>query len=232
MERYKGRVTHWEIWNEPDTPTYWTPQDDMVRYTALLKKVYCRAKKIDPDCRILNGGLSEGITFSLKNIYKNGGKGFFDILAIHPFVNPLRADGAARVKTMVAACRKIIKERGDAKEIWLTELGAPGVKTPKKENGWREGMSPTEKEQANWVRRIYAEILPALPPGTKIFWAFSGIVTGTLAAVSMRSASSAGIFPRNRALTLIGQQFAEGGIKWMFWNILNRGWRRRSALWM
>src|SRR4030042_3923370 len=78
ISRYKDRVKYWEIWNEPDDEQYWTPQDGMVRYTQLLKEVYIKAKEIDPDCKVLNGGLSKAITLSLKKIYKNGGREYFD----------------------------------------------------------------------------------------------------------------------------------------------------------
>ncbi|HNX82051.1 MAG TPA: beta-galactosidase [Candidatus Omnitrophota bacterium] len=172
IDRYKGKVTYWEIWNEPDDATYFTPQDAMVRYTELLKKVYTRAKAVNPECRILNGGLSKNAVFALKNIYKNGGKGYFDILAIHPFSNPLNEYGVSRVRGIYRGCRKIMRDFGDGdKKIWFTEIGCPGVKVPLRRNGWWEGRSPTEKEQAAWVRYIYSEFI-TYDGVEKIFWAF------------------------------------------------------------
>jgi len=170
--RYKDKVQYWEIWNEPDDEQYWTPQDGLKRYTYLLKKVYLKAKEVAPDCKILNGGLSKTITLSLKNIYKNGGKGYFDILAIHPFVNPLNAVDVARVKGLYNGCKKIMQDNGDDKKVWFTELGAPGVPSPTQSNSWWLGMSPTESQQAEWVKKIYTEILPELPDCEIIFWAF------------------------------------------------------------
>lgn len=172
ISRYKDRVKYWEIWNEPDDEQYWTPQDDMVRYTQLLKKVYIRAKEIDPDCKILNGGLSKAITISLKKIYENGGRDYFDILSIHPFVNPLNEVDVVRVKGLYLGCKKIMRNNGDNKKIWFTELGAPGVESLSQTNAWWMGMSPTEEQQAAWVKRIYTQILPELPDCEKIFWAF------------------------------------------------------------
>lgn len=172
VSRYKDKVKYWEIWNEPDDPQYWTPQDGMLRYTQLLKKVYLKAKEIDPDCKILNGGLSKTINLSLKKIYQNGGKGYFDILAIHPFVNPLNEVDVARVKGLYNGCKKIMQDNGDDKKIWFTELGSPGVRSPSQSNSWWLGMSPTEEQQAAWVKRIYTEMLPELPDCDKIFWAF------------------------------------------------------------
>ncbi|MBU4458229.1 MAG: beta-galactosidase [Candidatus Omnitrophica bacterium] len=172
IERYRDKVKYWEIWNEPDDEQYWRPQDGMVRYTSLLKDVYIAAKDIDPDCKILNGGLSKYITISLKKIYKNGGREYFDILAIHPFVNPLNPIDKARVKGIYKGCKRIMKENDDDKKIWFTELGCPGVVSPSKSNSWWLGMSPTEEQQAEWVKKIYTEIILQMPDCDKIFWAF------------------------------------------------------------
>lgn len=38
VSRYKNRIKYWEIWNEPDSNFYWSPQDDMKTYAKLLKK--------------------------------------------------------------------------------------------------------------------------------------------------------------------------------------------------
>ena len=172
ISRYKDRVKYWEIWNEPDDEQYWTPQDDMVRYTQLLKEAYIKAKEIDPNCKILNGGLSRTITLSLKRVYKSGAKKYFDILAIHPFVNPLNEGDVARVRGLYLGCKKVMRDNVDDKKIWFTELGAPGVESPLQANAWWVGMSPTEEQQAAWVKRIYTQILPELPGCEKIFWAF------------------------------------------------------------
>jgi len=172
ISRYKDKVKYWEIWNEPDDQQYWTPQDGMARYTELLKKTYIKAKEVDPECKILNGGLSKTITLSLKRIYKNDGKGYFDILAIHPFVNPLNEVDVARVKGLYNGCKKIMQDNADDKKVWFTELGAPGVRRPSQSNSWWLGMSPTEEQQAAWVKRFFTEILPELPDCERVFWAF------------------------------------------------------------
>lgn len=172
IARYKEKIKYWEVWNEPDSQQYWQPQDEMVRYTSLLKDVYTEAKRIDPNCKILTGGLSQNITISLKRIYKNGGGPYFDILAIHPFVNPLNEVDVERVKGLYNGCKKIMKDNGDDKKIWFTELGCPGVKLSLTSNSWWLGNSPTEEQQADWLKKVYTEILPELPDCEKIFWAF------------------------------------------------------------
>src|SRR3989338_3838758 len=71
VRRYKGKVKYWEIWNEPDDPQYWSPQDDMKSYTALLKIIYPALKREDPSCVVVLGGLSKTIPISLRKIYNH-----------------------------------------------------------------------------------------------------------------------------------------------------------------
>lgn len=168
--RYKDKIKHWEVWNEPDDEQYWKPQDKMVRYTSLLRDVYVEAKRVDPSCKILTGGLSKSIVLSLRRIYKNGAGRYFDILAIHPFVNPLNRENVKLVKGNYIGCKRIMRENGDDKKIWITEIGCPGVKAPDRSNAWWFGTSPTEEEQAAWVKKFYTEILPGMPDCEKAFW--------------------------------------------------------------
>ena len=172
VKRYKDKVKYWEIWNEPDSPSYWSPQDDMKTYTVLLKTVYPALKKEDSTCKVLMGGLADTYSIRLKQIYKNGGKDYFDIVNIHPFMDPLMPNAIGKVRNAYRGVYKQMEASGDAhKEIWLTELGCPGVVTPTKENGWWQGMSPTEQGQAEWVETVYTKCLE-WKGVKKVFWAF------------------------------------------------------------
>ena len=172
IERYKDKVKYWEIWNEPDSRTYWKVRDDMKGYTQLLKEVYNAAKKADPSCKIVLGGLTSEGFYALKNIYRNGGKDYFDVMNIHPFTNPLFENRIRYVKALYKNIRKEMVKNGDGhKKIWFTEIGCPGVKYSAVSQGWWEGKSPTEKQQAKWLGEIYAEFI-RFEDVEKIFWAF------------------------------------------------------------
>jgi len=172
VRRYRGRVKYWEIWNEPDSRVYWAEQDRMVRYTGLLVDCFQAAKEIEPSCRILIGGLTERLTVALKNIYRNGGGDCFDIVNIHPFVDPLKPGAFSSLRGIVRGVRKVMAEFNDAdKTLWCTELGCPGVRAPNRGNGWWMGMSPTEKQQAAWAARVFTDGI-MLEGVEKIFWAF------------------------------------------------------------
>ncbi len=171
IKHYKDRVKYWELWNEPDSPVYWQPQDGLKSYCELLKEFYPAAKKADPECKILNGGLATANS-GVNKLYDNGAKGYFDILNIHIFVTPLNK-GA--IKTALAYPRmayKIMKRNGDGdKKIWITEIGCPGVKRGVKAANWWLGRNPTEKQQAVWVKEVFSQLIKA-EVVEKVFWAF------------------------------------------------------------
>lgn len=172
IARYKGRITHWEVWNEPDSSTYWQPQDGLVGYCQLLKDVYLAAKKANPDCTILNGGLANGIS-SLNNLYDRGGKGYFDVLNLHFFATPFSTQSQPALLGFAKTAYKIMQRNGDgAKKIWFTEIGCPGVAAGSGEvANWWLGKNPSQAQQAQWLTQVYTALLND-PHVEKIFWAF------------------------------------------------------------
>jgi hypothetical protein len=172
IKRYKDKVKYWEVWNEPDSAIYWNQQDELKSYCVLLKEVYQRAKKIDPDCKVLNGGLANGLV-SINHLYENGGKGYFDILNLHFFETPIHGKNAIKaVASYPKLAYKIMTRNADAdKKIWITEIGCPGAKSGIKTGNWWMGKNPNERQQAIWLKEVYKELLQN-PQMEKIFWAF------------------------------------------------------------
>lgn len=169
--RYKDKIKYWEVWNEPDSNIYWVEQDGLKRYCALLKDVYIALKKALPRCKILNGGLANGI-ISVNRLYDNGAKDYFDILNIHIFESPLNSGSLNRVIAYPKAAYKIMSKNGDAKKIiWVTEIGCPGVDKANDIKGWWLGENPDEEAQADWLGKIYALLLDNRNV-ERVFWAF------------------------------------------------------------
>ncbi len=169
--RYKDQVKYWELWNEPDSPTYWNEQDGLKSYCGLLKDVYAAAKRIDPGCKILNGGLANGLS-SVNHLYDNGAKDYFDIMNVHFFQNPLHPGALKAVTAFPDLVYKIMRRNGDGnKKIWITEIGCPGIKPGLATNKWWLGDNPDEEEQASWLSDVYGELLKNAHV-EKVFWAF------------------------------------------------------------
>jgi len=170
VRRYKDRVKYWEIWNEPDVDIYWVPQDDMKTYGALLRAVYPALKSEDPTCLVVMGANSRYVPLGLRRLYMRAGKENFDIVNLHPFVDPLSPGAMELLRSAYRGTYKVMQSKADGdKPIWITEIGCPGV--DEVADNWWLGKNPSEAEQAQWVKKVYGE--PLKWKGVKkIFWAF------------------------------------------------------------
>jgi polysaccharide biosynthesis protein PslG len=140
-ERYvpKGVLTY-EIWNEPNIQTFWTPAPNPTLYTAMLRDSYSAIKAAEPKATVLSGGLAPAtddgtniapITF-LGDMYADGAKGSFDALGYHAYSAPTLPDtynpgsGWSQMDQTNPSLRSVMTANGDAgKQIWITEVGAP-----------------------------------------------------------------------------------------------------------
>ena len=171
IKHYKDKIKYWEVLNEPYSSTYWSEQDGLKSYCSLLKEVYIAAKKVNPDCKILNGGLANGLA-SVNHLYDNGAKDYFDILNIHVFETPLHKNAIKVVTAYSKLAYKVMKRNGDGhKKIWITEIGCPGVKRILRVKNWWMGKNPSERQQSEWLKKVYTELLKDKNV-EKVFWAF------------------------------------------------------------
>jgi len=138
--RYRGRVDHVIIWNEPNLSFEWGYRPvDPAAYVALLQVVYPLAKAANPDLVILAGALAPTLEspgslaglndlLYLQEMYQAGASPFFDALAAHAYglQSPPEADPAPDVLNFrrVELLRQIMVTHGDAeKPIYVTEAG-------------------------------------------------------------------------------------------------------------
>jgi len=171
VKHFKDKVKYWEIWNEPDSGIYWDYQyqDGLKTYARILKEAYLVIKEIDPEAKVLNGGLSN--FSSIQRLYDNGLKPYFDILNIHIFESPLNPGSDKRLLSSVKFVYKVMLRNGDEeKRIWITETGCPGI-NDKKVKSWWMGENPNERQQAEWLKIVFKELLKH-PAVDKVFWAF------------------------------------------------------------
>lgn len=169
VERFSGRIGAYELMNEPNSPVHWNPRPDVARFIELLCAGYLAAKYADPNAVIVAGGLNgNGLSLGweapesrdfLRAIYSGPGARCFDVMAIHPFAHPTE-DGVAALQSWIDETKRFMTAQGDRRELWLTETG------------WSSGRSLwghttiSEKQQAEWVRAIYLDIVGP----QKIFW--------------------------------------------------------------
>ena len=158
VEHFKGRVNHWEVWNEPNTNFFWLRTGDILEYTNLLRAAYLAAKEANPECTVLIGGMI-GFNFDfLREVYSYGGGKYFDVMATHPYPgDPNPCFDQFNFSDTMEELRGIMSNYGDAeKEIWFTELS------------WGMGPNITRQDQANYLVRSY--VLSLAEGVDKLFW--------------------------------------------------------------
>jgi hypothetical protein len=153
-------ILNWQVWNEPNHVPFVNPTVDPALYTQILKTTYLRVKAVDIWTRILAGGTAPapndpygrdmGPVAFLNAIYANGGKGYFDAFAHHPYsfpCSPLYAAPWNAFGQTAEIYYSMVVHGDGAKKIWGTETGSPtgGDLGPCPSNA---GVSVTEPVQA------------------------------------------------------------------------------------
>ena len=116
-------ITYWEVWNEPDYPSWWKGAPNPAEYLELLKPVSTAIRAADPAAKVVLGAMTNaggGTTGGyLEQLYELGAKDYFDVLSLNPY--------ALDVGAMVAYIRgqrAIAARHGDAaKPVYITEYG-------------------------------------------------------------------------------------------------------------
>jgi polysaccharide biosynthesis protein PslG len=156
VTRYADRISHWQLWNEPNLPIFsgFTTLNGG-RYAQLLKAAYPAIKVVQPDSTVVAAGLSRKIGDDsppafLEQMYASGAQGNFDAVAAHAYVFPegLAAD-SENGWSDVGRLHEVMVAHGDrAMKIWLTELGAP--------TGEASSGGVSQAEQAHQITDVLA----------------------------------------------------------------------------
>lgn len=183
--RYPTQSSGWEMWNEPDDPGFWTSftpgettANRATAYANLVKGAYPQIKLKAPNAKVVLGSpvgigmvdVGDGQGGWFKHLYSVPGfAGKFDVLSVHPYVQPsdqdpatVTGDYSAKDITRVAA---LMGQYGDgAKKIWATEFGSSthtnyGIDSSPA-NNWRRGV--TGKQQAQYLTSELA-VLGSIP---------------------------------------------------------------------
>jgi hypothetical protein len=92
---FRGRVTYFEIWNEPNISSFFYPIPDPAEYADLLQASYTAIKAADPSARVIFAGMSGNDIGFLERVYDaldtqfgaaaKRNHHYFDILGAHPY---------------------------------------------------------------------------------------------------------------------------------------------------
>ncbi|MDO4570273.1 MAG: beta-galactosidase [Planctomycetia bacterium] len=125
VERYKDRIQYWEVWNEQNLKGFWGDEPKPEDYVPLLKLTYETIKSIDPNLKVVYGGLA-GVPFEyLEKTLQNGAGKYFDVMNIHPYRGGMITQ--KYVDNFVGDIQKVrdlLEKYGvGEKPIWITEMG-------------------------------------------------------------------------------------------------------------
>ena len=128
---------------------YWDEQPFARRYVDLLRETRPRLRAVDPHARVVLAGLPNRSWEALAAIYRAGGRGHFDVAAIHPFTATVPG-----VVTILRNARRVMRANGDRrKPLWATELSWTSARGKAR---WTYGNETSEDGQARRLSRAYA----------------------------------------------------------------------------
>jgi hypothetical protein len=160
VRRYKDRIHHWEIWNEPNI-FFWQGPKEL--YAEMLAKSYAAVKEEDPAAQVL-GISTAGIDHAfIDRMLKL--KAPFDVLTIHPYRRTLEDGGF--IADLKKASDQVRLPDGTRRPVWLTEMGWT---TNVPHHVLRQDFEPvSERVQAELIARTYlCSIVSGVEPRT--FW--------------------------------------------------------------
>jgi polysaccharide biosynthesis protein PslG len=123
----KVPVTHWQIWNESNSESFWKPKPKAKAYVRMLRIARAGIKAGDPQARTVLAGffptpnVRDGVWLKrfLTQIYRAKGRKLFDVVAIHPYSRkPKHMLGPLREARTIMA-----RHRDKKKPLWITEMG-------------------------------------------------------------------------------------------------------------
>jgi len=137
-QRYKGRVHHYQIWNEPNIYPEWGENfADPAAYTDMLCRTYAALKAVDPEIVVVSAAIAPTISLDgfmgyqdlayLQRMYDSGAAACFDVMAAQAYgLFSGATDRRMRLTSVTVArhlyYRDLMVAHGDGhKAIWLSE---------------------------------------------------------------------------------------------------------------
>lgn len=137
VARYKDRIRHWEVWNEPEYASFWTgTRQEFVRFS---NAIHDAIKAEDPAAEVI-ACVTAHVDLDFIDRCKADGIRF-DSFSVHPYRDLPTAEG-------LVADLAAVTNRAFGAKTWATEIGWSTS------SGFLEGVA-TEREQASWLAQAY-----------------------------------------------------------------------------
>ncbi|MCY3979275.1 MAG: hypothetical protein OXG23_14350 [Chloroflexi bacterium] len=194
-ERYRGRIHHYQIWNEPNIyPEWGNAPIDPAGYTDLLCRAYRALKEVDPNIVVISGAIAPTIAMDIERdlsdlvflqlLYDHGGGDCFDALSAQGYgLRSGPSDRRLRATSVNVArhtyYRDIMVRNGDAhKPIWLSEAAwnatLDAALPPEQISLYGAYGNVTQAQAARYMPIFYERIQREWPwVGNVMYWFFT-----------------------------------------------------------
>jgi len=136
VERYKGRITAYELWNEPDN-SFTGGTADMV---VLTRHFHDKVRSLDPTALVISPSYTAST--NLDAYFAAGGTRDVDAVSFHAYPDS-REDPELIVRSWTSSARAVMAKYGlSSKPLWNTEAS------------WGSGVTDPDR-QAAFIARYY-----------------------------------------------------------------------------
>ena len=151
--RFRGRIQHWELWNECNIRSFWQPNKPAPEaYVELVKLTAPLITEAIPDAVLIGGAFARMPTDFFRECMKLGLGNYVHKISYHPY----REIPEVGYEAEVAEWRQIIDAHKPGLALWQGENGCPS------QQGGAGALSKdpwTEARQAKWLtRRILSDL--------------------------------------------------------------------------
>ncbi|MDK1030410.1 MAG: NPCBM/NEW2 domain-containing protein [Planctomycetia bacterium] len=131
VKRYRDKIKVWEVWDEPDMKPEFD-NDPALFIEMLLKPAYEAAKRADPNCTVLVGGVSiqnfqRYVIGLVRNGGRNDGANYFDGISIHIASSFFTPEESEFINLLEGGKKYLSAKMGKGREpvFWLTKISFP-----------------------------------------------------------------------------------------------------------
>ena len=155
VNHYKDRITHYEIWNEPNLTAFWYPaQPSGKEYAGFLNRTSRIIRQVQPNAKI--GGCICALYYLdfIKEQFAHFEKGSIDFFCFHAYTTVPEF----RYKGLVERMRLLLRESGFPDvELWQGEAGYPSWAY---RGHWlvKEGIEDERPQAVYQLRRYFIDV--------------------------------------------------------------------------
>lgn len=172
--RWAGKVSGWEVWNEPNSPDFMVGASPTA-YAALLKAAYPAFHAGDASANVLFGGPQYVDVDWVAETLAAGATDSFDTMGVHPYMGmadtspKLADDGTMWNLQHVKVLHDLLVSHGrGSAPLWFTEFGWSVQPTAADAPNWQRGVTATQ--QATYLQQTVRLVRATMPYVTRMFW--------------------------------------------------------------